>query len=85
MPLPEWMTPEAMTAVGVLLGTAITVATTKGRAKKPSEPAPTTAPHQEIVRPATDAERRQADAMEDIAASVDRIERTLEAYMRGRR
>jgi hypothetical protein len=56
------------------------VAIGKGRAKEAASDT-STAPHQELVRPATDAERRQADALEDIAKSLDRIERALAVHL----
>lgn len=75
---PEWIT-AVLGGVALLIGTVWVNGKTKETKK------PTTAAHQEVLRPETQSEQRSASALTEIAEVLEKIERHIDFYMRGNR
>lgn len=85
----EWINAETATLIGVGLASFLSAFGIAGRSKKVDGPKkPETSMHQEVVRPVTEADLRQAAALERIAGyagkmvdQADRIERHLDVLL----
>lgn len=85
----EWLNAESATLIGVGFASFLAALGVTGRAKKTeADKTSDTAIHQEVVRPVTETDLRQAAAQERIATSLarlaehsDKIERHLDVML----